>query len=95
MSNHEEKPRNKNEKKIALIRLLMNTAAALRWKEFEAISKQGLPGIASRSIFGHLTFYYRKILLLRKASLIICIQDKKEKKVWCKLNIEITETYAV
>ena len=91
MSNHKEKPRNRNEKKIALIRLLMNITAALRWKEFEAISKQDLPGIASRSIFGHLTFYYRKILLPRKASPIICIQDKKEKKVWGKLNRDICD----
>ena len=35
MSNHKEKPRNKNEKKIALIKVLINTIAALRWKESE------------------------------------------------------------
>ena len=95
MSNHKEKPRNKNEKKITLIKLLINTIAALRWKEFEAMSKQDLLGVASINGFGHQTFYYRNILLFRKCSLIICIQDKKKKKLWGKLNIEITGTYAI
>ena len=94
MSNHKEKPRNKNEKKIALIKLLINAIAALRWKEFEAISKQDLLGVASINGFGHQTFYYRKILLFRKR-IIICIQDKKKKKLWGKLNIKITGTYAI
>ena len=95
MSNHKENPRNKNEKKIALIKLLINAIAALRWKEFEAISKQDLLGVASINGFGHQTFYYRNILLFRKCILIICIQDKKKKKLWGKLNIEITGTYAI
>ena len=68
------------------------SGVALRWKEFEAISKQNLSGVASRNVFGHLTFYYGKILLFRKASLFICIQDKKEKEAWGELNIEITGT---
>ena len=94
-----EQPQRKTKKqkweKIALIKLLINTIAALRQKEFEAISKQDLLGVASRNGFGHPTFYYRKILLFRKTSLIICIQDKKKKKLWGKLNIEITGTYVI
>ena len=60
-----------------------------------SISKQDLLGVASRNGFGHPTFYYQKVLLFRKRSLIICIQDKKKKKLWGKLNIEITGTYAI